>query len=207
MNMTLFYQGIKIGLTIAIPIGPIALICIRRSLSATFASALALALGTATADAIYAILGALSLSTVNQFISDYQTFIELIGIIVILYLGINAIRHGTPKTADQSCDTRTLLSTYFSMVAITLTSPMTILLFAGVFAGTGTNVAASNYSGLTALTAGVFVAAAVWFTGLSALVMVFRKWFTDQHIAWINFAAGIMIILFAFQRFYSVFIS
>jgi threonine/homoserine/homoserine lactone efflux protein len=207
MDASLFYQGIKIGLTIAIPIGPIALICIRRSLSESFAWGLAFALGTATADAIYAILGALSISAINQFISRYQTSIELIGIAVILYLGISALRHGTPKTANQACDTNTLLETYFSMIAITLTSPMTILLFAGVFAGTGTNVAATNYSGLITLTAGVFVSTAIWFIGLSALVITCRKWFTPRHVAWINSLAGILIILFALQRLYTVFLS
>lgn len=140
MNLFLFYQGITIGLAVAIPVGPIALICIKEGLRGSFASTCALALGVSTADAIYAVIGALGLSTINLFLNRFQTTIELVGVAFILYLGISALRHGVPEQAQQECSTGTLIQTYFSTLILTLTSPMTIILFAGIFAGMGSNL-------------------------------------------------------------------
>lgn len=204
MNMELFYQGIKIGLAVSMPIGPIALICIRKSLQDTLAVGLALALGVATADSIYAILGALSLSTVNQFLDKYQFSIELVGVAVILYLGISSLKHGIPKTVQQECSTSSLLQTYFSMLIITLTSPMTIILFAGVFAGMGVDSSLNETINLAPITLGVFISAFCWFSLLSALVIFCKSWFTNKHIAWINTGAGILLISFGLHRLYTI---
>ena len=204
METALFYQGVKIGLTVALPIGPIALLCIRKSLHTTFVTGLALALGTATANVLYAVVGALSLSTVNHFLHTYRFIIELLGVAVILYLGITALRHGVPTKEAQECTAGTLFQSYFSMALITLTSPMTVMLFAGVFAGMGIDNTMSNYSNLSALSAGVFIATACWFTTLSGLVTLFKNWFTRHHIAWINKGAGVAILLFGLQRLYSI---
>lgn len=207
MNLELFYHGIKIGLMVAIPIGPIALLCIRKSLQGTLAIGLALALGTATADIIYAILGALSLSTVVAFLDTYQTSIELLGIAVILYLGISALMHGTPQEGKQECSAGTLIQTYISILLITLTSPMTVILFAGAFAGIGVNANLSAVNNLAPLAFGVFASVFCWFMLLNALVIFFKNWFTPSHIAWINRGAGIAIIGFGLYRLITILTS
>lgn len=204
MNMELFVQGIKIGLSVAAPVGPICLLCIRKSLTENLAVGIALALGTATADVIYAILGALGVTTINAILTDYKTYIELIGVAVIFYLGITALRHGVPTASNKECTTGTLIQTYFSMVLITLTSPMTIMLFAGIFAGLGSDFSLNNYVNLVPLSAGVFVSTGLWFAGLSFIVTTCKSWFNQKHLALVNTIAGVAIICFAVQRLINV---
>ena len=204
MNTALFIQGIKIGLSVAAPVGPICLLCIRKSLNENLAVGIALALGVATADVIYAIMGALGVSTVSSFLTSYKTYVELIGVAVIFYLGITALRLGVPAESNKECSTGTLLQTYISMVIITLTSPMTIMLFAGIFAGLGTDFYLDDYANLASLSAGVFISTVLWFGGLSLLVTTCKSWFNRKHLAIINTLAGIAIIGFATQRLINV---
>ena len=204
MNLDLFILGIKIGLGVAIPIGPICLLCIRKSLTENLAVGIAMALGTATADMIYAFMGGLSIATITSFLKQYEIYIQLSGIVVIFYLGYTALRYGVPAQSNKECTTGTLLQTYFSMILITLSSPMTIFLFAGNFAGVGANIPLQDYVNLSPLSAGVFVAAAAWFITLSTVVIVCRSWFNHKHLSIINTIAGIAIILFGLQRLYSV---
>lgn len=204
MSLELFMLGVKIGLSVAAPIGPICLLCIRKSLSENLAVGIALALGTATADVIYAVLGAIGASTVTSVITDYRVYTELIGVAVIFYLGASAIYYGVPENGSRECSTGTLLQTYFSMVLITLTSPMTIMLFAGIFAGLGSDLALSDYFNLAPLAAGVFVSTGLWFTSLSLLVTGCKSWFNRKHLAVINTFAGVAIIGFAMQRLVNV---
>lgn len=205
MNFDLFILGIKIGLGVAIPIGPICLLCIRKSLSENLTVGIAMALGTATADMIYAFMGGISIATITTFLKTYEFYIQLIGIAVIFYLGIMAVLYGVPKHSTKECSTSTLLHTYFSMIILTLSSPMTIFLFAGNFAGVGALVPLHEYINLTPLALGVFVAAATWFSALSATVIIFRSWLSHKHLAIINTIAGLTIIAFGLQRLYHLF--
>ena len=207
MNLDLFILGIKIGLGVAIPIGPICLLCIRKSLTENLRVGIAMALGTATADMIYAFLGGLSIATITTFLHRYELLIQLSGICVIFYLGITAITNGVPTQTNKECSTGTLIQTYFSMIIITLSSPMTIFLFAGNFAGVGANVPLHDYVNLAPLAAGVFVAAASWFIMLSGTVIAFRSWFNHKHLQIINTVAGIAIIAFGLHRLYFVVMS
>lgn len=202
MNLELFMQGVKIGLAVAIPVGPICLLCIKKSLNETFAVGIALALGVATADMLYAILGAFGISTVGNWMSNYKSIIELTGALFIIYLGIKTIINRVPQEGNTSCSTSTLLQTYFSIIAITLTSPMTIALFAGIFAGLGTDISLNEYMNLAPLSAGVFISTFSWFAALSGTIIFFKSWFNQRHLIWINTIAGILILLLGLQRFY-----
>lgn len=204
MNLDLFMTGVKIGLSVAMPVGPICLLCIRKSLSDTLAIGIALALGVATADVIYAVLGAVSVTTIHSWLNEYKFFIELLGAAVIIYLGIITLKNGIPQNKSVSCSTTTLLQTYFSIIAITLTSPMTIALFAGIFAGFGAELDMSNYNNIAQLSAGVFISTTLWFTLLSALVIFFKSWFNQEHLAWVNRIAGVLILGFGLQRLYNI---
>lgn len=201
MNLDLFMTGVKIGLSVAMPVGPICLLCIRKSLSDTIAVGIALALGVATADMIYAILGVVSITTLQSWLSQYAYILELLGAAVIIYLGITTLKNRIPQSAA-SCTTESLVQTYFSIIAITLTSPMTIALFASIIAGT--SIAVDSHTSLGFLAAGVFVSTAAWFISLSALVIYFKKWFNQKHLMWINTIAGFLILGFGLQRLYSI---
>lgn len=203
MNLDLFMQGVKIGLAVAIPVGPICLLCIKKSLSDTFAVGIALALGVATADMFYAILGAFGVSTIGNLLTHYKSIIELSGACFIVYLGIKTIKNRVPTGTAAACSTATLLQTYFSIIVITLTSPMTIALFAGIFAGLGTDLALDDYMNLAPLSAGVFVSTFSWFAALSGTIIFFKSWFNQRHLVWINTIAGILILILGLQRLYT----
>lgn len=201
MNLDLFMTGVKIGLSVAMPVGPICLLCIRKGLSETLAVGFALALGVATADMIYAILGVVSIATLQVWLNQYAYYLELLGAAVIIYLGISTLKNRIPQQAAP-CSTGSLVQTYFSLIAITLTSPMTIALFASIIAGTSVTI--DSHVHLAYLAAGVFISTIVWFTSLSAVVIYFRRWFNQQHLVWINTVAGILILTFGIQRLYSI---
>jgi threonine/homoserine/homoserine lactone efflux protein len=204
MNLDLFMTGVKIGLSVAMPVGPICLLCIRKSLSDTLAVGIALALGVATANMIYAILGIVSITALQSWLHHYAYFIELLGALVIIYLGISTLKNRVPS-ASAACTTESLIQTYVSIVAITLTSPMTIALFASIIAGTSITV--DSYISTTQLAAGVFASTAAWFISLSALIIYFKSWFNQTHLKWVNIIAGLVILTFGLQRLYSIVVA
>lgn len=193
--MDIFLQGLLLGFSIAAPVGPIGILCIRRTLVQGRLSGFVSGLGAASADALYGVVAAFGLGAVTSLFTGLQLPLRLLGGIFLLYLGIQTLRAlPAQEAAAVKTNGKGLATDYLSTVFLTLSNPMTILSFAGAFS-------ALDFSGAQAsagwLVLGVLLGSAAWWLGLSLLVGSLRERFTPGMKAWVNRASGVIILAFA----------
>ena len=192
-----FLKGLIVGLSIAAPVGPIGVLCIRRSLANGRTVGFVTGLGAATADAVYGAVAAFGLTTVSSFLVGQKLSLALLGGAFLCYVGIRTFL-APPASEAASSKTTTLLSSYISTVFLTLSNPATILSFIAIFAGFGLGTSV-EYKSATLLVAGVFIGSASWWLILSNGVSYFRDRLNRDAMRWVNRFSG--MILFAFGSY------
>lgn len=193
--VTSFGKGLLLGFSIAAPVGPIGLLCIRRSVAQGRLVGFISGLGAATADVCYGALAALGLTAVTQALVHQQIWLQLGGGIFLVYLGVGSMRSRPPGASTSSNATKTLGGAYGSTLALTLTNPMTILSFVGIFAGLG--LGATTGPAYAALTiAGVFFGSAFWWLLLSTTAAWLGGRLQQGGLRVISLLSGAIIIGF-----------
>jgi threonine/homoserine/homoserine lactone efflux protein len=203
MNINFLLRGLIIGFSIAAPVGPIGILCIRRTLNGGRISGLVSGLGAATADSIYGCVAGFGLAFISNFLVKQQIWLHLIGGAFLCYLGIKTL---LAKPANQAATAREngLLGDYASTFFLTLTNPMTIISFAAIFAGLGLASTRGNYGPAGVLVLGVFIGSALWWLVLSSGVGIFRKKFNTNSLQWVNRISGVIITVFGLFALLSV---
>lgn len=203
MDITIFWKGLLIGLAIAAPVGPIGVLCIRRTLAEGQLAGLVVGMGAATADAIYGAIAALGISAVSSRLVAQQDLIRLGGGAFLVYLGWRTLR-AVPAASAARLSGRGLWTVYGSAVLLTLTNPTTILSFVAVFAGIGLAEVADDRGAALIVVLGVFLGSAAWWLFLSNLVGLFRRALTPARQLWINRLSGCILIGFGVVAVVSV---
>lgn len=191
----MFLRGLIIGLSIAAPVGPIGVLCIRRSLAEGARAGFVSGLGAATADAVYGCVAGFGLTSVSGLLVRWQSWLALWGGLFLCYLGVRSFL-ARPQPAAPGAGG--LLAGYASTVALTLSNPATILSFAAVFAGFGLG-AYSDYRSASILVLGVFAGSASWWLLLCGSVGRLRAGVTPGWLSAINRVSG--AILFSFGAY------
>ena len=186
--------GIVVGFSIAAPVGPIGVLCIRRSLAQGALMGLLTGLGAATADAGYGFIAAFGVTAVSMFLLDKQLWLSLIGGVFLCYLGIITFR-SLPADDLSTASGGSHLAVYASTFLLTLSNPTTILSFIAIFAGFGLGAFAS-YWAASAMVLGVFFGSTFWWIILSSSVGFFRSRLSQTGMRWINRISGTMILSF-----------
>jgi threonine/homoserine/homoserine lactone efflux protein len=194
-EVSFLLKGIILGFSIAAPVGPIGILCIRRTLQFGRFSGLFSGLGAASADVIYACIAAFGLTLISNVLLAGQFWLKLIGGGFLLYLGWKTC---FAKVSDRTKEVvhTSLIGDFVSTFFLTVTNPMTILSFLAVFAGLGLSSMESTYFEAFSLVLGVFLGSSAWWLLLSEGVTLFRKKVSDKVMRWINRVAGIIIIGF-----------
>ena len=195
MDVSLFLRGLLIGFSIAAPVGPIGVLCIRRTLADGRASGLVSGLGAATSDAFYGCVAGFGLTLISSFLVDQKMWLSLLGGLFLLYLGTKTL---LSKPAEKEADIQQsgLLGSYLSTLVLTLTNPMTILSFVAIFAGLGLANTNGSYESAFILVLGVFLGSAAWWLLLSGGVGLFRERFNAKGLLWVNRISGFVITAF-----------
>lgn len=187
--------GFVVGMSIAAPVGPIGVLCIRRTLAQGRWIGFISGLGAATADALYGSIAGFGLAFLSKFLLQQQSWLRLIGGIFLLYLGIKTVL-ARPAFRAAQVQNKSWLGAYSSTLFLTLTNPMTILSFASIFAGLGLASQARDHLGASALVLGVFLGSAGWWLILSGLVNRLRIQIKPSGLAWVNRVSGMVILCF-----------
>lgn len=182
-----FLKGLVLGFSIAAPVGPIGLLCIRRSLADGRLAGFVSGLGAATADAVYGALAALGLNALMAALQAQRFLFQLGGGIFLLYLGVATLRAVPRPTEAKAAAAPNLRAAYFSVFALTLTNPMTILSFLAMFAGLGLD------GGPGWLVLGVFVGSAAWWWLLSLAAGWLGARLQRGGLRAVNLASGALI--------------
>jgi threonine/homoserine/homoserine lactone efflux protein len=152
-------------------------------------------LGAATADVIYGLFAAAGLTFFTRFLIEQQTWLQYLGGLFLLYLGIKAFSKKTDHTPSTIKDTsgKKIVTSYLSVFFLTVTNPMTIFAFLAIFSSLGLSVEKENNTFL--LVIGIFIGSALWWFILSFMVSLFRKKVLS-HLNLINKLSGIILLLF-----------
>ncbi|HEX4840498.1 MAG TPA: LysE family transporter [Rhabdochlamydiaceae bacterium] len=166
MSLDFLLKGIILGFSIAAPVGPIGVLCIRKTLQFGRFSGLCSGLGAAFADSLYAVIAAFGLTVISNFLLAGQFWFRLIGGCFLLYLGWKTFI-SKPASDSKNVPHTTLLNDFISTFFLTITNPMTILSFLAVFAGLGLSSVHGDYFQAGGLVLGVFLGSAAWWLLLS----------------------------------------
>lgn len=195
MDVGFLARGALVGFAIAAPVGPIGVLCIRRTLADGRLVGFLSGMGAATADLIYGAIAALGLSAVADLLAGVSLWARLLGGVFLCYLGLRTLLEA-PAERPAAAGARGLLGAYASTFALTITNPATIISFAAVFAGMGAAGGVAGYADGLLLVAGVFCGSALWWMLLSGGVSLLRARVTPAALRWVNRAAGAIIIAF-----------
>lgn len=195
-SVNLFWEGLLVGFLASVPLGPIGVICIQRTLNGTHQSGFSSGLGAATADTIFATLAIFSLSFLTDFMDAHKYWFTAVGGVLIILLGVS-IFHKRVKRPSQRRQTKSsLVSDYVSILFLTLTNPAYILVFITLFAALGISSEGHATGWNLVLILGVLLGAACWWFTLTYVVSRLRRKFRLRHLWWINKITGGAIILF-----------
>lgn len=204
MDITYFYKGLIIGFSIAAPVGPIGVLCIKRTLSSGRVIGLLSGMGAATADALYGCIAAFGLTFISNFLLQQQIGLHLIGGAFLCYLGIKTII-SRPLNSPNQPNQNSLLGAYGSTFFLTLTNPLTILSFAAIFAGFGLANVRGGYSSAAITVLGVFLGSSCWWVILSVVTSLIRNRINLSGLLWVNRISGSIILGFGIAALIRIF--
>jgi len=199
----IFLRGLAIGFSIAAPVGPIGLLCIRRSLADGLLVGLFTGLGAATADAVYGGIAGFGLTAVSNVLVAYRVWLALFGGLFLCYLGIRTFVKA-PVKDGASPQQSGVASAYASTFLLTLANPMTILSFVAIFAGLGL-ASGADHRGATMIVAGVFAGSAAWWLLLSSGTALLRIRLSDGWMRVVNHLSGAIILAFGIYEIATTF--
>ena len=197
MFLTLIAKGILIGLLVSIPLGPIGVLVIQRTVNKSRAAGLLSGMGAALSDTVYAIIAGFSLTFIIDFIQEHEMIFQTLGAMVVLGLGVH-IFFKNPVTDLRRNRIRgnTHLQDLLSSFLVTFSNPLTVFVFLAVFTSSGVAISLEQpYHAFFAIL-GIFTGAFLWWFSLSGIVSLFRHKINLRILWWINKTAGVIIVLF-----------
>ncbi len=193
-TLLFFIKGVGIGLFIAVPLGPVGVLCLRRTLDKGRRYGLVSGLGAATADALYALVAGFGISWISSAMLGAGPWLRVGGSVLVIALGAHLFR-ARPSGAARDPARRSWLGAYASTFVITITSPVTILAFAAIFAGLGLGTEpGDSWRYATALVVGVFSGSTTWWLVVAVVGGLFRSLLDEAKMLWINRLAGSALI-------------
>lgn len=192
----LFVKGLIVGFCLAAPVGPIAALCVQRTIARRWLSGAVSGLGAAVADALYGTVAAFGATIISGFLITEHTWLQRIGGIILIVLGLRLLlaRAEEKKRANAVNGGRGYTGDFISTLMLTLTNPMTFVAFAAVFTTMGIG-AVHGRAFLTAeLVGGVFLGSALWWFILCSGAHALRHHFDFRKLTIVNRATGIFVI-------------
>ena len=202
MEPIFLLKGLIIGFAMAVPVGPIGIMCIRKTLAEGHSRGLIIGLGAATADSLYGGLAAFGLTFVSEVIASEHFWLSLVSGGLLLFLGIRTFRTKR-KDPIVPFDKNGFWGSYVSAFLLALTNPMTIFAFVAVFAAFGLGHRLDFFSA-SILVIGVFAGSSLWFLTLGYVVTLFRKQLDAGGLRWVNRISGSLIVLSGVIAFVSL---
>ncbi len=190
----LFLKGIFIGLLIAIPVGPVGILCIHRVIAKGKLAGFFSGLGAAAADGLYGAVAAFGLTLISDFLIGQHLWIRLLGGIFIVFIGIR-MYFAKPVTNIEETVPNTLGRDFLSTFIITITNPLTIMGFLAIFAGLNLINPQRGFLDASILVSGVVTGSGIWWIALIMIFGFIRSKFKFSYLNTVNKIVGILIAL------------
>ena len=195
MLLIFLLKGIAVGIVIAVPVGPVGVMCVRRTIFQGKRAGFLSGLGAATADALFGLIAAFGLTFVSDWLIGYHQWLRVAGGCYLFYLGGSALLAEPEAKQSSGPDAEGLLRDFLSTLALTLTNPITILAFLGIFSAIGLGGEDATFARAAMMVLGVWLGSLLWWLTLTfGLGSLFRS-FEARHLKWINRASGTILFL------------
>lgn len=188
-----FLKGVAAGFVVAAPIGPVGVLCVRRTLVRGPVSGCATGLGAAIADTFYAAIAAYGISFIAIFLLANEFWFRLIGGVILCVMAARTFFAGPAEMRAPSSNG--LTGDFLSALVITGTNPLTLIAFGVILTTIGVASAGDNIGWAEALVAGVFVGSALWWGSLTGISSVFRASLSHSGLRWINRVSAAVVLL------------
>lgn len=194
--LEIILKGILLGLMVSMPIGPISIILINRTIKRGFLSGLFSGLGLAGADTLLAIIGALGFSVIISFIKEERFYIAIVAGIIVIGVGLKVFLSNPVRDfRDRDRANKSLWRDFWSVFVLSITNPYTVLIFVAFFSGIHISGTIRPEVVPFLLVPGVFAGAMAWWLSLTYILSRFKKKIRLRAIVRINKLGGIVIIL------------
>lgn len=202
MESELLWKSLIIGVVASIPLGPIGILCIQRTVNKNWRSGYTSGLGAATSDTLYAVIAGFSLTIIIDFIEKHEMLFQIIGAVILIFLGLH-IYQSNPSKEIQKFRRKgaTYVQDYIITLLLTLSNPLAVFVFIAVFASSGLALNLSEPVNALLIIGGIFLGASSWWFLLTGTVNLFRHKFSLRVLFWANRVVGIGVIAFALISF------
>jgi threonine/homoserine/homoserine lactone efflux protein len=192
MLLLILVQGLVVGIVIALPMGPVGVLCVRRCLFEGARYGFVSGLGAATADASLGAIAGFGLTYLRDWLFHYQDWFGLAGGVFLIAFGVKALFLRHPSEPEPLGGER-LLSAYASTFALTIANPITLLSFAVIFAKVGAE-ATAGFGDVSILVGGVFLGSLLWWLGLCFGIASVRHMAGEIVMLWLNRVSGAILL-------------
>lgn len=192
-----FIKGIIIGLSISVPLGPIGMLCIQRTLNRGQKHGIVTGVGATLSDLIYSVITMFFLSFVLDFIEERQVIIQIIGSVIIFFFGLWIYRsHPSkqPTLPDEKPAEHSLFTDFITSTALTLSNPLILFVLIALFAQFDFVTSEMTFFVHAFALFSIFVGALLWWITLNSLVSKFRNRLNIVGLKIINRITGGVII-------------
>ncbi len=201
MDPALLITGVIVGFFVAAPVGPVAVLCMQRTLRDGRIVGYATGFGAAVADTVFGGLAIFSVAVVEDFLLDNRSVIQFLGGFILIGLGVWTVmasrsRTQSDRVAESTFDHVTILHAFGAAFFVTIVNPITILAFVSIFAAIRVSEATDGLFSTWVVIGGVFVGATAWWFFLASIASILRQRFTNRGIRWMNAVSGMTILSF-----------
>jgi len=202
MDLNLLWKGVVTGLAVSIPLGPLGILCIQRTVNKNWKSGIFSGIGIAMADTVYAFVAGFSLSIIVDFIRTYELYFKLVGFFVLLLLGIYIFRSNpTKQIQDYKRKGSSHLQDFLTTFLVTLSNPLSVFVFVAIFTGYSIVLQFSQPLEALLMIGGIFMGGSLWWFIITGFANLFRHKFTINTLYWANRIIGLGVIVVAVAFF------
>lgn len=198
MHVILYFKAVFCGLVIAAPVGPVGVLCVKRTLRDGFRWGLVSGFGAAVADTMFGLVAAFGLHLVADLLLEHSRMLRTVGGLLMIGVGLRELLT-PPRRFDRDerrpASVNDVAGRFGSTFALTVTNPIAILSFGAVFAVAGAVVPEGDLSGAWTLVLGVFSGSMLWFTSLCGFAKLFRRWIDLTAMRVVSRVAGVVVLL------------
>ena len=202
MSLSLLWEGFVIGIAVSVPLGPLGMLCIKRTVNKNWKSGFLSGLGIATSDAIYAIVAGFSLTIIINFIRSYEIYFKILGASMVVLLGLYIFISNPAKEMQKFRQKGTsYMQDFLTAFFLTLSNPLSVFIFIAIFTSYSLVLQLSQLFEALLIVGGIFAGGAFWWFILTGLAYLFKHKLTISTLWWANKIIGLSVILIAIGLF------
>lgn len=202
MNFSLLWEGFIIGIAVSIPLGPLGMLCIKRTVNKNWKSGFISGLGIATSDVFYALIAGFSLTMIIDFVRSYEIYFKIFGATMVVLLGLYIFMSNPAKDIQKFKRKGTsYLQDFLTAFLLTISNPLSVFIFIAIFTSYSLVLQLSQPLEALLIIGGLFAGGASWWFILTGLANLFKHKLTISTLWWANKIIGLGVILIAVGLF------